>query len=181
MVAAASEWLRCRHSSPDPSPRRRTPARGSGVVQSLAKQGADLGRLEGVLTGRSDHLAAPWRVLTRLVGKAAKKNDGTGACSLITLPVTDGLGENAAGALNARWRAASLRSRPFDSYEPISVFDGRPLVEPRLVRTTPFPCSRLRRRYSRMRLGGVESGTSIYVRALSLCASVRVPLTDTVD
>jgi len=73
----------------------------AGVVQSLAEQCADFGRLEGVLIGCSDHLAAPWRVLARLVGKVAKKNDGTGACSLTAIPVTDGLGENAAGTVNA--------------------------------------------------------------------------------
>ena len=97
VVAAALEWLGRRPSSPNSSPRRSTPARGSGVVQSLAEQGADFGRLEGVLTGCSDHLAAPWCVLARLVGKAAKKNDGTCACSLTALPVTDGLGENGPG------------------------------------------------------------------------------------
>jgi len=62
------------------------PARGSGAAQSLAEQSADFGRLEGVLTGRSDHLAAPCHALARLVGKDAKKNDWTGACSLSRFP-----------------------------------------------------------------------------------------------
>ena len=62
------------------------PARGSGTAQSLAEQSADFGRLEGVLTGRSDHLAAPCHALACLVGKAAKRNDWTGAYSLSRFP-----------------------------------------------------------------------------------------------
>jgi len=61
-------------------------ARGSGAAQSLAERSADFGHLEGVLTRRSDHLAAPNHTLTRLVGKAAKRNDWTDACSLSRFP-----------------------------------------------------------------------------------------------
>jgi len=42
-----------------------------------------------------------------------------------------------------RRRAASLRSRLVDSYEPVTVFDGCYLIEPQLIHTTLFPCSRL--------------------------------------
>ena len=52
------------------------PARGSGAAQSLAERSADFGHLEGVLTGRSDHLATPCHTLARLVGKAAKRTIG---------------------------------------------------------------------------------------------------------
>jgi len=86
MAAAVSEWLRCRPSPPSPSPRRSTPARGSGAAQSFTEQSADFGVSKGVLTGPSDHLAAPCYTLARLMGKAAKKNDWTGACSLSHFP-----------------------------------------------------------------------------------------------
>jgi len=56
-----------------------------------------------------------------------------------------------------------------------------PAVKPQLVCTTLFPCSRLWTSILVHATGGIESGTSIYVRALSSCASVRVPLTDTLD
>jgi hypothetical protein len=36
-----------------------------------------------------------------------------------------------------------LRSRPVDSYEPVSIFNGRCSVEPQLIRTTLFLCLRL--------------------------------------
>jgi len=52
------------------------PTRGSGAVQRLARQSADFGRLEGVLTRRSDPLPAPCHVLACLVGKAAKRTTG---------------------------------------------------------------------------------------------------------
>jgi len=45
-----------------------------------------LGISRGVLTGRSDPLSTPCHVLACLVGKAAKKNDRTGACSLSRFP-----------------------------------------------------------------------------------------------
>ena len=35
-----------------------------------------------------------------------------------------------------------MLSRPADSYEPVSIFDGYCSVEPLLIRTTLFPCSR---------------------------------------
>ena len=76
VAAAVLEWLRCRPSSPDPSLGRNMPIRRSGGAQSLAEQSADFGRVEGVLTGRSDHLAAPCHTLARLVGKAAKRTIG---------------------------------------------------------------------------------------------------------
>ena len=34
---------------------------------------------------------------------------------------------------------------------------------------------------SLVRTGGIESGASIYIQVLPLCASVRVPLIDTLD
>jgi len=76
----------------------------------------------------------------------------------ITLPVTVGLGENAAGVLNALIPVPAsggelrpLRSRPIDSYEPVAIFNGRCSVEPQSIRTTLFPCSRL---WSSSCLGG---------------------------
>jgi len=61
------------------------PTRGASATQSL-EQSADFGHLEGVLTRRSDHLAAPCHTLTRFVGKAAKRKDWTGACSPSRFP-----------------------------------------------------------------------------------------------
>ena len=109
----------------------------------------------------------------------------------ITLPVTVGLGENATGALNALVPA------------PASGGGRRPCARGRPIRTSQFPYSTITvrsspcqfarrsfrvRGYGRRRvlttvhaIGGVESGASIYVRVLSSCASVRVPLTDTLD
>ena len=74
-----------------------------------------------------------------------------------------------------------MRSRPFDSYELVSVFDDRRSVEPQSIRTMLFPCSRLWASITVRATGVVESGASIYVQVLSLCASVMVPLTDTLD
>jgi len=59
-----------------------------------------LGVSRGVLTGRSDPLPMPCHALACLVGTATKERQD-GCLFPITLPVTDGLGENAAGALNA--------------------------------------------------------------------------------
>jgi len=66
----------------------------------------------------------------------------------------------------------------------VPVFDGRCLIEPLLIRTTLFPCSRPRstssfgdyvcKRERRIR-------ASTYMWVLSLRASVGVPLTDTLD
>ena len=69
--------------------------------KALPNGALTLGVSRGVLTRRSDRLTAPCRTLARLVGKAAKKERLDGCLFPITLPVTVGLGENAAGALNA--------------------------------------------------------------------------------
>jgi len=101
VAAAASEWLRCRLLSPDSSLGRNTPARGSGVAPSFAEQSADFGRLEGGLDGtfRPPHCALP---CSGLFGGQGCKKERLDRCLFpITLPVTDGLGENTAGALNA--------------------------------------------------------------------------------
>ena len=104
------------------------------------------------------------------------------------LPVTDGLGENAAGGLNALVpvpasgggrrpcaRGPPIRMSPFpystvvgarslvDSCDALSVFED----------TDVDNCACVR--------GASSQGPSIYVRVLSSYASVRVPLTDTLD
>ena len=101
MAAAVSEWLRCRPSPPGPSPRRSTPARGSGAAQSFTEQSADFGRLEGGLDGtfRPPRCTLPYS--GSFDGQGCKKERLDTCLFPITLPVTDGLGENAAGALNA--------------------------------------------------------------------------------
>jgi len=76
VVAAVSEWSRCRPSLPDPSLGRNIHVRGSGTAQSLAEQSADFGRLEGVWMGRSDRLPVPCHALARLAGKATKRMTG---------------------------------------------------------------------------------------------------------
>ena len=77
-------------------------------------------------------------------------------------------------------RTASLRSRPVDSYKLVSVFDGYRLVDPRLIRTTLSPCSRLwvsSCSVDHIRDPGASSrGASIYTRVLSSCPLVRVLL-----
>ena len=155
--------------------------------KALPSRALTLGVSKGVLTGRSDHLAVPCHALTCLVGKAAKER--LDECLFpITLPVTDGLGENAAGALNALVpvpasnggqhpcaQGLSIRTSlfpyltvadaraPVDSYDAFSVFEAMD-VDNRA-------CGR----------GASSQGPSICVRVLSSCASVRVPLTDTLD
>ena len=83
-----------------------------------------------------------------------------------------------------RRRTASLRSRPVDSYEPVSYSTVD--VQSSLGRFT-WPFLRVRG-YGCCRVlaiarvnGGVESRASIFIRVLSLCASVRVPLIDNLD
>ena len=139
------------------------------------------------MTGHSDPLPAPCHVLACLVGKATKERQD-GCLFPITLPVTDGLGEHAAGALNALVpvptsgggrhpypRGLSIRTCQFpysrvvgsrasdDSHDTPSVFEAT-VVEDRVYDW-----------------GGVESEASTFVRMLSLCASVRLPLTDIPD
>ena len=60
---------------------------------------------------------------------------------------------------------------------------GSSVVEPQMIRTTLFLCSRLRssRIVPMTGGGGVELEASIFVRILSLCTSVWVPLTDILD
>ena len=109
----------------------------------------------------------------------------------ITLPVTVGFGENAAGALNAlipipasgggrspctrdlliRMSQIRIQRLPFsraiaDSHDHFSVFEA-------MVVITFWQ--------SRVGTGGVELGASIYSWVLSLCALVRVPLVDILD
>jgi len=104
------------------------------------------------------------------------------------LPVTDGLGENAAGALNA--------------LVPVPVSGGgrRPYARGLSIRTSLFPYSTVagarapvdsHDSLSAFEATGVDNcacdrgassqGPLICVRVLSSCASVRVPLTDTLD
>ena len=183
MAAAAPEWLRCCLLSPDSSLGRNTPARGSGAAQSFAEQSTDFGCLEGGLDGtfRPPRCALP---CSGSFGGQGCRQERLDRCSFpITLPVTDW-----AGALNA------LVSTH------VSGGGRRPCARGPLIRTSLFPYSTVvvrsspsqfarrsflvqgcGRRYLCMRPGGVESGTSIYVRVLSSCASVRVPLTDTLD
>ena len=183
MVAATSEWLGHRPSSPDSSLGRNTPARGSGAAQSFAEQSADFGRLEGGLDGtfRPPRCALP---CSGSFGGQGCRQERLDRCSFpITLPVTDW-----AGALNA------LVSTH------VSGGGRRPCARGPLIRTSLFPYSTVvvrsspsqfarrsflvqgcGRRYLCMRPGGVESGTSIYVQVLSPGASVRVPLTTTLD
>jgi len=106
----------------------------------------------------------------------------------ITLPGTDGLGENTAGALNALVpvpasggerrpcaRGFSIRTSlfpystvadarsPVHSHDPLSTFEATDIDN--------RACGR----------GASSQGPSICVRVLSSCASVRVPLADTLD
>ena len=106
----------------------------------------------------------------------------------ITLPVTDGLGENAAGALNALVpvpasgggrrpcaRGLSIHTSlfpystvagaraPVDLYDALSAFEATGVDN--------CACDR----------GASSQGPLICVRVLSSCALVRVPLTDTLD
>jgi len=188
VAAAASEWLRCRPSLSDPSLGRNMPAQGSGAAQSLAEQSADFGRLEGGLDGtfRPPRCALPCS--GSFGGQGCKKERLDECLFPITLPMTDGLGENAAGALNALVpvpasgdgrrpcaRGLSIRTSLF-SYSMVAVWSS-----PSWFARCSFRVRGCGRWYSCMRLEGVESRTSIYVRMLSSCVLVRVPLTDTLD
>ena len=118
--------------------------------KALLVRALTLGVSRGVVTGRPVCLAAPCHALTHPVEKAAK-----GAIGWVLAPY------HASRDCRVRWErdrrikcpgsrtrvtrwAASLRSRPVNSHEPVSVFDGCCLVEPLLIRTTLFPCSRPR-------------------------------------
>ena len=158
----------------------------------LADRSVDFGHLEG---GRDETFRPPRCALScsdSSGGQGYKKERLDGCLLRITLPVAVGLGGNAAGRIkctgsrtHVRRRAASLRSRPADSYELVSVFKGHRSVEPQLIRTTLFPCLRP---WSLSCFddhvcdrGASSRGASIYVRVLSLYALVRVPLTDILD
>jgi len=55
-------------------------------------------------------------------------------------------------------------------------------LEPWSIRRTLFPCSWLRSSRTVHTTGeGVDSEASTFIRMLSLCTSVRVPLTDILD
>jgi len=151
-----------------------------------------LGVSRGVVTRRSIRLAMPCHALTHPVDKAAKRGDWMGACFLSRFPWLSGQVGTRQDALNALVPVPARQAmggvpalRPADSYEPVSAFDGHRSVEPQLIRTTLFPCSRP---WSLSCFddhvcdrGGVESGASIYTRVLLSCPPVRVPLTDTLD
>ena len=149
VATVASRWLRCCLSPSDSSQGRNTLARGSDAVQGLADRSVDFGRLEG---GHDETFHPPCCALScsDSSGGQGCKNGRLDGCFLpITLPVAVGLGGNAEGHIkcpgsrtSVRRRAASPRSRPADSYEPVSVFDGHRSVKPQLIRTTLFPCSR---------------------------------------
>ena len=72
-------------------------------------------------------------------------------------------------------------SRPFDSYEPVSVFDGSRRSSPGRFAGRSFRVRGYGHRGPCVQLGGIESEASTFVRMLSLCTSVRVPLTDILD
>jgi len=74
-----------------------------------------------------------------------------------------------------------LRSRPFDLYEPVSVFDDSRRSSPGRFAGRSFRVRGYGRRGPCVQLGGVESEASTFVRMLSLCTSVRVPLTNILD
>ena len=141
------------------------------------------------MTFRPSHCALPYSSSSS--GQGCKKGRLDGCLLPITLPVTIGLGENMAGALNA--------------LVPILASGGgrRPCARGLLIRTSQFRIRRLPFTraiadshdhfsaletmvvvtlwQSRVGTGGIESGALIYMRVLSLCALVRVPLIDTLD
>jgi len=160
---------------------------GQVPCNALLARALTLGVSRGILTGRSDPLPALCHVLACLVGRLQKERQD-GCLFPITLPVTDGLGENTAGALNALvpvpasgggWRPCarglSIRTSLFpysrvvgsrasdDSHDALSVFEAT-VVE---VRAYDW--------------GGVEFEASTFVWMLPPCTSVRVPLTDILD
>jgi len=79
-----------------------------------------------------------------------------------------------------RRRAASLRSRLSDSYEPVSVFDGSRRSSPGRFVGRSFRVRGYGRRGPCVQ-PGVELEASTFVPMHSICTSVRVPLTDILD
>jgi len=75
---------------------------------------------------------------------------------------------------------ASLRSRPPDSYESVSVFDGSRRSSLGRFTGRSFRVRGYGRRGPCVQ-PGVELETSTFVRILSICTSVRVPLTNILD
>ena len=75
-AAVALGWLRCCLSPPDSSQGRNAFARGSGAALNPADRSADFGRLEGVMTRRSDRLAVTCHALIHPVDKAVKRAMG---------------------------------------------------------------------------------------------------------
>jgi len=73
-----------------------------------------------------------------------------------------------------------LRSRPPDSYEPVSVFDGSRRSSPGRFAGRSFRVRGYGRRGPCVQLG-VELVTSTFIQILSICTSVRVSLTDILD
>ena len=73
--------------------------KGQVPYSALPARALTLGVSRGVLIRHSDPFPATCHVLARLAGKAAKGT--TGRMLVPYHAVTDGLGENAAGALNA--------------------------------------------------------------------------------
>ena len=155
--------------------------------KALSSRALTLGVSKGVLTGRSATSLRP--AMLWLVWWVRLQKERLDGCLFpITLPVTDGLGENAADALNALVpvpasdggrrpcaRGLSIRTSlfpystvagaraPVDSHDALSVFEA--------TNVHNRACGR----------GASSQGPSICVRVLSSCASVKVPLTDTFD
>ena len=73
-----------------------------------------------------------------------------------------------------------MRSRPSDSYEPVSVFDGSQRSSPGRFAGRSFRVRGYGRRGPCAQLG-VELEASTFIWVLSICTSVRVPLTDILD
>jgi len=186
VAAVASKWLRCCLSPPDCSLGRNVFTRGSDAAQSPTDRSADFGRLEGGrdMTFRLSNSALPYSGSSG--GQGFRKGQLDGCLLPITLPVTVGLGENVTGASNALVAV------------PASGGGRRPCARGLLICTSQFRIRRLP--FSRdiadshdhfsaleamvvvtlwqshVGTGGVESGASIYMRVLSLCALARVPL-----
>ena len=75
-----------------------------------------------------------------------------------------------------------MRSRPPDSLEPISVFDGSRRSSPSRFAGRSFHVRGYGRRGPGVQHGrGIESEVSTFVRMLLLCTSVRVSLTGILD
>ena len=135
--------------TPDSSLGRNVFARGSDAAQGLANRGADFGHLEGGrdMMSRLSHCALPYSGSSR--GQGCKKERLDGCLFPITLPVTAGLGENAAGTLNALVPvpASGGGRRPCSLGLLIRTSQFRirrpPSSQPWSIHTTFFPCSRL--------------------------------------